>query len=191
MTNSTVGSRRASFGVRLTDTRTRLIGVVGFAAALAVASQAAIPLPGTPVPITLQPLLVVLAGLWLGPTAAAASMALYLVAGAAGLPVFAPIGAPGVLRLLGPTGGYLLAYPVAAWVAGRLSDRATSFAARAGAAAAGILVLYVGGLSQLTIITGSLQRAALLGVLPFAALDAVKALVAALVSPSRGRRAAA
>jgi biotin transport system substrate-specific component len=162
------------------------VGVVGFAAALALASQVAVPLPGTPVPLTLQPLLVVLAGLWLGPRAGAASMALYLAAGAAGLPVFAPLGAPGAMRLLGPTGGYLLAYPAAAWVAGRVGARAGSLGGRALAAATGMLVLYVGGLAQLTALTGSVGRAALLGAAPFAAMDAVKALVAAAVAPRLG-----
>ncbi len=71
-------------------------------------------------PITLQPLVVVLAGMWLGPVAGAASMVLYLLAGAAGLPVFSPFGAPGIARFFGPTGGYLFAYPVAAFVAGAL-----------------------------------------------------------------------
>jgi biotin transport system substrate-specific component len=162
-----------------------IAGVAGFALALAAAAQVAIPVPGTAVPITLQPLLVVLAGLWLGPSAAAASMVLYLAAGAAGLPVFAPIGAPGALRLVGPTGGYLLAYPVAAFVAGWLGMRARSFAARALAAGAGILVMYVGGLAQLAIITQSMTAALLQGVLPFVALDAVKALVAAALAPRR------
>jgi biotin transport system substrate-specific component len=162
-----------------------IAGIAGFALAVAAAAQVAIPVPGTAVPITLQPLLVVLAGLWLGPTAAAASMVLYLAAGAAGLPVFAPIGAPGALRLAGPTGGYLLAYPVAAFVAGWLGARARSFAARALAAGAGILVMYIGGLAQLAVITQSMTAALLQGVLPFVALDAVKALVAAALAPRR------
>ena len=110
----------------------RAVGVVGFAAAVAAASQIAIPLPGTPVPITLQPMLVILAGMWLGPVAGAASMVLYLAAGAAGLPVFTPMGAPGIARFFGPTGGYLLAYPAAAFVAGALSRRAPSLDGRAG-----------------------------------------------------------
>lgn len=189
MNESAVGSRLSALGHRTTSTRARVIGVIGFAVALAVASQAAIPLPGTPVPLTLTPLVVVLAGLWLGPRAAATSMALYLAAGAIGLPVFAPMGAPGLLRLLGPTGGYLVAYPFAAFVAGWLGERSTSVLGRVGAAAVGMLAIYVGGLAQLTLLTGSLGRAALLGALPFAALDAVKAVVAALVSPAaRGRR---
>src|SRR5687768_10471551 len=108
---------------RLAGARIPAIGAIAFALVLAAASQVAIPLPGTPVPITLQPLVVVLAGLVLGPGAAAASMAMYLVAGAVGLPVFAPIGAPGIGRLFGPTGGYLLAYPAAAVVAGLLGWR--------------------------------------------------------------------
>lgn len=166
------------------DRRLAILGIVGFSAALAAASQVAIPLPFTPVPITLQPLLVVLAGMMLGPVFGAASMMVYLVAGAAGLPVFAPLGAPGVLRFLGPTGGYLLAYPVAAYVAGLLASRTRDFSGRALAAGAGILTLYVGGLAQLAVLTGSLTRAALLGVAPFVALDAVKALAAAAVTRS-------
>src|SRR3954462_6823080 len=106
--------------------RLTAVGVVGFASAVAAASQIAIPLPYTPVPLTLQPMLVILAGMMLGPVAGAASMALYLAAGAAGLPVFTPLGAPGIARFMGPTGGYLIAYPVAAWVAGTLFRRAGS-----------------------------------------------------------------
>src|SRR3954468_17071773 len=100
--------------------RTRALSILVAVGALALASQVAIPLPGTPVPLTLQPLVVVLAGLVLGPMAGAASMVLYLLAGVSGLPVFAPIGAPVIARLAGPTGGYLLAYPVAAFLAGRI-----------------------------------------------------------------------
>ena len=131
--------------------RTRALGIILAAGALALASQFALPIPGTPVPITLQPLVIVLAGLMLGPVDAAAAMVAYLVAGMAGLPVFAPMGAPGIARLLGPTGGYLLAYPVAAAVAGRLGAGKASFVARALAAEAGILVLYLGGLSLIHI----------------------------------------
>jgi biotin transport system substrate-specific component len=181
---------------RVSAARLPALGAIAFALILAAASQVAIPLPGTPVPITLQPLVVVLAGLVLGPAAAAASMALYLVAGAAGLPVFAPVGAPGVARLLGPTGGYLLAYPAAAVVAGLLGTGAggrpaAAFARRFVAAAAGILVLYVGGVAQLTVLTGDARQALALGVPPFIAFDALKAVVAAALAgsfPTRRRR---
>src|SRR3982751_4305136 len=100
--------------------RTRALSIVVAAGALALSAQFAMPIPGTPVPFTLTPFVVVLAGLLLGPVDAAAAMVLYLAAGAAGLPVFAPMGAPGLARLLGPTGGYLLAYPGAGAGGGRV-----------------------------------------------------------------------
>lgn len=162
--------------------RLTLVGVTGFAAALAAAAQVSFPIPGTAVPLTLQPLVVVLAGLWLGPRAAAASMALYLAAGASGLPVFSPIGAPGFLRLVGPTGGYLLAYPLAAWVAGRLGAGRERYATRALAAVAGIAVIYAGGIAQLWALTGSAASAVQMGVLPFVTADVAKAHVAAALA---------
>lgn len=165
--------------------RSRALGIVAAAGALALASQLAIPLPGTQVPLTMQPMVVVLAGLLLGPLDAAVAMVVYLLAGAAGLPVFAPMGAPGIARLLGPTGGYLLAYPLAAAVAGWLGAGRQRFLSRALAAGAGILMLYLGGLAQLSLIAGDLATAALLGVAPFVAADVVKALVAAAIA---GRR---
>lgn len=171
--------------------RAQAIGIAGFAAALALASQVAIPIPGTPVPMTLQPMIVVLAGLWLGPVAGAASMALYLTAGAAGLPVFSPYGAPGLARFLGPTGGYLFAYPCAAFVAGWLGLKATSLLGRWLAALAGSAVLLLGGVAHLAILMGSLERAIALGIHPFVPLDAVKALAAALIAPKRTTRAPA
>ncbi|HEX5437116.1 MAG TPA: biotin transporter BioY [Gemmatimonadaceae bacterium] len=175
--------------VRSRDRRTTVVGVVGFAVALALASHVAIPIPGTQVPMTLQPLAVVLAGLWLGPTAGAASMVLYVLAGAAGLPVFAPMGAPGVARLLGPTGGYILAYPVAAYAAGWVAARGQGYLLRVLAAVLGMAVIYTGGLAQLTVLTGSLERAAILGLVPFVLMDFVKAFLAGLLSPRRSERA--
>ena len=169
--------------------RTRALGILVAVGALALASQFALPIPGTPVPITLQPMLVVLAGLLLGPVDAAVAMVAYLAVGMTGLPVFSPIGAPGFARLLGPTGGYLLAYAPAAALAGWLGAGRRSFTTRALAAMAGIAVLYAGGLAQLAVLSGSLATAALIGVLPFVAADAVKALVAAAVSGrARGTR---
>jgi biotin transport system substrate-specific component len=179
----------ASLAVPRRSSRVVTIGIVGFAIALALASQIAVPIPGTPVPITLQPLVVVLAGLWLGPVAGAASMVLYLAAGATGLPVFSPFGAPGLARFAGPTGGYLIAYPFAAFVAGALARRTASFFGRWLAALAGSAVLLLGGLAQLAIISGSLTHALPLAIHPFVALDAVKALLAALLVPRSTLRA--
>src|SRR5690348_1210350 len=130
-----------------------IFGIVGFAAAVAAASQIAIPLPWTPVPITLQPMLVIVAGMFLGPVAGATSMLLYLAAGAVGLPVFTPIGAPGIARFFGPTGGYLIAYPVAAFIAGAIARRATSFSMRWLAGTVGIAVIYLGGIAQLSLLS--------------------------------------
>jgi biotin transport system substrate-specific component len=177
------------FGQSLSS-RLTLVGIVGFATAVAAASQIAIPLPWTPVPITLQPMLVILAGMWLGPAAGATSMVLYLVAGAAGLPVFTPLGAPGIARFLGPTGGYLIAYPAAAFVAGVLATRATSFGMRLIAAIAGIAVIYIGGIAQLSLLGGGFERAIQVGAAPFALLDLGKAFVAAAISGPRRRKSA-
>jgi biotin transport system substrate-specific component len=165
-----------------------IFGVVGFAAAVAAASQIAIPLPWTPVPITLQPMLVILAGMLLGPIAGASSMLLYLAAGAIGLPVFTPIGAPGIARFFGPTGGYLIAYPVAAFIAGAIARRSTTLSTRWLAGVVGIAVIYIGGIAQLALLSGGFARAVQLGVTPFAALDIVKAFVAAAIATPRATR---
>jgi len=165
-----------------------VIGVVGFAAMMAVGAQIAIPIPGTPVPFTLQPLAVVLAGLCLGPAAGAASMALYILIGALGAPVFSPIGAPGVLRLIGPTGGYLLAAPAAAAIAGLVARRFPAFGGRMLAAFLGIATLYLGGVAQLELLTGSLERAAAMGTVPFILADLGKVFVAAVLSSTRTSR---
>lgn len=169
------------------DRRYAVVGVLGFVVALAAASQIAIPLPGTPVPITLTPMVVVLAGMMLGPTLGLASMVLYLALGAIGLPVFAPIGPPGIARFFSPTGGYLVAYPIAAYIAGVLAQRFPSLLGRWLAAVLGIAVIFVGGLAQLTILTGSVTRAVALGMTPFAILDLAKALGAALIARPRVR----
>ncbi len=168
-----------------------IFGIVGFAAAVAAASQIAIPLPWTPVPITLQPMLVILSGMMLGPVAGATSMLLYLAAGAAGLPVFTPVGAPGIARFFGPTGGYLIVYPVAAFIAGAIAVRAKTVPMRWLAGIAGIAVIYVGGIAGLSLLSGGFAHAVRLGVTPFAALDVVKALVAAAIATPRATRRSA
>ena len=106
-------------------------GAVAFVTVLTiVAAQVSIPLPFTPVPFTFQPMIVLVGGLALGARLGMASQILYLALGIAGLPVFAasPVLPPGVARLLGPTGGYLLSYPFAAFVTGCLAQRAASIA---------------------------------------------------------------
>ncbi len=112
---------QAAIGYRLPAIGVRVAAVVAGAVLVAAAAQVSVPLPGTPVPMTLQPMAVLLVGGLLGARLGALSMILYLAMGAAGLPVFTPtVPLLGVARLLGPTGGYLLAYPLAAWVVGCL-----------------------------------------------------------------------
>jgi len=180
MTQPAFGSRLSVSG--LSGKRSAIAGVVGFAIATSIAAQVALPIPVTPVPMTLTPMVVVLAGLMLGPALGTASMLLYLLVGAVGVPVFAPMGAPGILRFLGPTGGYLIAYPAAAAVAGMVARRYPALPGRWAAAVAGIAVIFAGGLTQLAVLNGSLSTALALGISPFAALDIVKAFLAAAIA---------
>ena len=96
--------------------------IVGFSLFVALTAQIAIPLPWTPVPITGQTLGVLLTGAILGPRRGALAILLYLVEGLAGMPVFAGM-TSGMAKLLGPTGGYLMALPVAATLVGWLAQR--------------------------------------------------------------------
>src|SRR5258705_12125742 len=110
-----VGSRSSVVGFRIG-------GLVGGAVLVALAAQVSVPLPGTPVPMTLQPMAVLLVGGLLGARLGALSMILYLAMGAAGLPVFTPtVPLLGFARLLWPTGGGLFAYPVSAYAVGVLT----------------------------------------------------------------------
>ena len=186
-TNSVLGSRLSALGQH--DKRIAIAGVLGFVVAISAASQVSLPIPGTPVPFTLQPMLVVLAGLMLGPTLGTASMLTYLALGATGVPVFTPGGLPGIARFFGPTGGYLLAYPAAAAVTGMLAQRFPTLVGRWAAAVIGIIVVFAGGVTQLAVLNGSIARGVALGVTPFALLDVAKAFVAALVARPRVRSA--
>jgi biotin transport system substrate-specific component len=131
---TTAWSERAPAAVRL--------GVMCFGAlGVAVAAQVSLRLPGIPVPFVLTPLVVVLVGLWLRPADAAGAMVVYLAAGATGLPVFAPGGAPGALRFLEPTAGFLLSYPLAAWTVAQLSSGRAGVARAMMAALAGLTII--------------------------------------------------
>ena len=159
----------------------RAAAAVGGALLVGLASQFAVPLPGTPVPVTLQVPAVLLVGALLGPRVGAASMVVYLALGVAGLPVFAPVGAPGFARLLGPTGGYLLAYPLAAVLTGHIVRDARSWPRLAAGLLAGLAAIYAGGTVQLAVLTGDSGAAWRLGSQPFFLMDLVKLLVVALL----------
>jgi biotin transport system substrate-specific component len=170
----------------------RSAAVVLGVALVAIAAQISVPLPGTPVPMSLQPLAVLLIGGLLGPGLGSSALILYLALGAAGLPVFTPYGAPGVARLLGPTGGYLLAYPVAAWAVGKLTHDGRRVGRLALAVLTGLVLIHLGGLAQLLILTGSGDLAFRLGTLPFILGDLLKLGLAVLilkptVTPLRAR----
>jgi biotin transport system substrate-specific component len=166
------------------------VGVFTCALLTALGAQVRIPLPWTPVPLTLQTFFVPLAGAALGPGLGAASQALYLALGLLGVPVFAG-GAAGPATLLGPTAGYLVGFPLAAFGTGVCLRRA----ARPGlfriwlAIVAGTLAIYVCGVGWLVLgfhlpVTQALAG----GVLPFLVGDGVKALAATgLVQGSRLR----
>src|SRR6266403_3694392 len=108
--------------------------VVSASLFVALCARVTVPLPFTPVPLTLQNFGVLVVGLVLGPRRAFAALVLYLAEGAAGLPVFNPTGPGGIAQLMGPTGGYLLAYPLVAGLAGFLIERGRKTFARAAVA---------------------------------------------------------
>lgn len=167
------------------DGRTRTgIGVVAFVLATAFGASVAVPLPWTQVPLTLQTLFVLLAGAVLGARAGAGAMALYLALGASGAPVFS-FGGAGLPWLLGPTGGYLLAMPAAAWVVGAVAGRDAGWLRLVGGLTLGTLTIYLGGVAQLFLLTGQALGGLLaLGVLPFLAGDVAKILAATLLARS-------
>jgi biotin transport system substrate-specific component len=162
-------------------TATRTLAVLLGAALVALAAQIAVPLPGTPVPLTLQPLAVLVVGGLLGPELGASALLAYLALGATGLPVFTPYGLPGLARLLGPTGGYLLAYPVAAFAVGKIGGDRGRWGPVTLAALVGLVLIHVGGLAQLLLLTGSATGAVRLGTLPFLLGDAGKLAIAVLI----------
>lgn len=155
------------------------IAVISGVVIVALAAQVSVPVPFSPVPMTLQGLAVLLVGGLFGAAAAAGSMVLYLLAGAFGVPVFAS-GAAGLPWLFGPTGGYLLTFPLAAIVTARLAERGRFGQSLLGALA-GMLVIYAGGWAQLALLTGDARGAVTLGVLPFVGQDLLKVFIAAMV----------
>jgi len=166
----------------------RAAAVLLAVAATAAAAQLTVSMPFTTVPFTLQPMVVLLAGAALGSRLGATAQAAYLLAGIVGLPVFAasPLLPQGAARLLGPTGGYLLSYPLAAFVAGWLAERGWDrrYVTSVLAMAAGLAVIYTGGVSWLSMAhLRPLTAAVAEGVAPFVALDVLKIAGAALILP--------
>ena len=159
--------------------------VVGFALLTALLAQIRIPVPGSPVPLTGQTFAVLLSGAVLGSRRAFSSQALYLAAGAMGLPVFAG-GAFSFAYLLGPTGGYLWSYPVAAALMGWLVERGASrtpFLLAPSLIVCDAVILTCGALWLHFIFGIENRQAALLGFYPFLVGDVLKIVLVGLTLP--------
>lgn len=154
--------------------------VIGASLFVALCARVTVPLPFTPVPLTLQNFGVLLVGLALGSRRGFAVLALYLAEGMAGMPVFNPTGLGGLAQLAGPTGGFLLAYPFVAGIAGFIFESGKkSFARAATAASVGEIALFAGGVSWLYILTHSLTLALRFGFYWFIFAEIIKIMFAA------------
>jgi biotin transport system substrate-specific component len=166
--------------------------VIGASLVVALCAHITIPLmPLTPVPLTVQNMGVLLVGLMLGSRRGFAALALYLMEGAVGLPVFSTsaVGLHGIAQILGPTGGFLMAYPFVAFLAGYIFERGTKSFVRA--ATAGLLaeiLLFAGGVTWLYVFTHSLAKAAYLGLYWFLAAEVMKVMLAAAIATRWQRR---
>lgn len=151
-----------------------------FVALTAVSAQIAIPVGS--VPVTLQVLMVLLSGFLLGSRLGFLTQFLYVVMGAVGFPVFASFRG-GIEVIYGPTGGYLLAFPLAAFIAGCAGERSRSIRLHFAAALGAIGIIYLLGWLRLGLfIGGDFRKAFMIGVLPFIGVDLVKAVVAVAIA---------
>jgi len=173
----------------------RAVAVLFVTVLTIVAAQVSIPLPFTPVPFTLQPMVVLLGGAALGARLGMSSQILYLALGIAGLPVFAasPILPQGFARLLGPTGGYLMSYPLAAFITGYLAQRGFDrrYLTSVLAMVAGLAVIFSCGVlwlaRGLSATGGGLSAALSAGLYPFVIADVIKLCLAASILPALWR----
>jgi biotin transport system substrate-specific component len=184
---ATIAARNDSRALRAAEQ----VGAVLFVTVLtAIAAQVSLPLPLTPVPFTFQPMVVLVGAAALGSRLGMSSQVLYLALGIAGLPMFAasPTLPQGAARLFGPTGGYLMAYPFAAFAAGWLAERGFDrrYLTAVAAMVAGLAIVFAGGLSWLAFFTRpalGVTAAVRVGFTPFVVADLLKLLVAAGVMP--------
>jgi biotin transport system substrate-specific component len=162
----------------------QILIVIGASLFVAFCARITLPLPFTPVPLTLQNWGVLLVGLLLGSRRGFAALALYLAEGAMGLPVFNPTGPGGIAQLLGPTGGYLIAYPFVAFLGGWIAERGQrTFARAALACVAAEVTLFAGGVAWLVTLTRvPWAQAAHFGLYPFVFAEVIKILSAAAIA---------
>jgi len=154
--------------------------IAGASLLVAACARIYIPLPGTPVPLTVQNFAVLLVGLALGPWRGFAALSLYLVEGGSGLPVFSPTGPGGIAQLIGPTGGYLMAYPFVAALTGYAFARGKrTFAGALVASTAGEILLFACRLGWLYALTNSVRQAIAFGLYWFIFAEVLKVMFAA------------
>ena len=177
---------------------TQMAMVVSASLFVAVCARVSVPLPFTPVPLSLSNFGVLLVGLAMGSRRGFAALVLYLMEGASGLPVFSHPGLGGVAQLLGPTGGYLWAYPLVAFTAGWIFERTDeertdkertdkTFARAAFAGVAAEILLFASGLTWLAVLTHSVAKAFMFGLYWFFFAEIIKVLFAAALSTRFGR----
>ena len=147
---------------------------------VAAAAQVVVPVPLNPVPMTLQPLAVLVVGGLLGPASGAIALVLYLALGMLGMPVFAG-GSAGFVHVLGPTGGYLLAFPAAAAIAGYATRGNGGVLRTLLFCALGMVVIHLGGTAHLALLGGNAAAALRIGFVPFLTGDLLKVGLAAAV----------
>ena len=159
----------------------RVALVVGASLFVSICARLSVPLPFTPVPLTLANFAVLVVGLTLGSRAGFAALALYLAEGAMGLPVFSPAGPGGIAQLLGPTGGYLVAYPFVAFLAGFIAERGEkSFARFAVASIAAEVLLFASGISWFAVVAhAGASQAVRFALNPFVFAEIMKVAAAA------------
>jgi biotin transport system substrate-specific component len=178
-----------SFDARPLEWTKQVAVVVCASLFVALCARVTVPLPFTPVPLTLQNFGVLVVALLLGSRRGFAALALYLVEGAFGLPVFNPAGPGGIAQILGPTGGFLMAYPLVAFIAGWIyehTSRRFGWAVLSGVAAE--IALFIGGLSWLAVLTHSVSTAIKYGLYWFVFAEIIKVLMAAGVASRQNRR---
>jgi biotin transport system substrate-specific component len=162
--------------------------VAGASLFVALCARVTLPLPFTPVPLTLQNFGVLLVGLTLGSRRGFAALALYLAEGMAGLPVFSPTGPGSLAQLVGPTGGFLLAYPFVAGMAGWIVETGRRTFARAVVASVlAEIALFAGGLSWLAILTHSVSQALRWGLYWFVFAEVIKVMMASALAGTLNR----
>jgi len=168
-------------------TGVQMLSVLFVTVLTAAAAQLSFPLPFTPVPFTIQPMIVLIGAAALGSRLGALAQVCYLMLGIAGVPVFAfsPELPQGVARLIGPTGGYLMAYPIAAFVTGLLAERGLDrrYLTSILAMGAGLSVIFAGGVLWIARFAG-LETALMTGLYPFVIVDVIKVVAAGLVLPT-------